>query len=162
MSSTFVMVLDNVLRKPSTEAINIQGLHLYNAFVSIGRLAILCGEDEERAQWFLRTNGLTKHVHLVPEDPMNSMTKFGRRFAQITYLRTQQCFIEFVVEPDPEIATELFRGGIPVLSYLHPKYTQPSFRPDYESAARPWEDLTQEVRYQEEMRARQPLPVEPD
>lgn len=152
MSSTFVMVLDGFLRRDGN-ALNIQGVHLYQALCSSGRVAILCGPDQAEAEWFLKTNGLIKHAYLVPEDPMSSPTKAGRRMAQITYLRSKQSHIEFVFECDPEIATELFAEGIAVNLYLHPQYTRPSFRPDYKGTAVPWDALTQEIHYQEKMKA---------
>ena len=151
---TYVMVLDHVLRKPSTNSVITQGQSLYAALATTGRLAILCGEDEDMADWFLRTNGFIKHTHLIPLDKQISPTNSGRRMAQIRSLRTQRAHIEFVIEPDPEIALELYKNGIPVLAYLHPQFTQPAFRPDYSGSARPWEDLTKEVEYQIEMRAK--------
>lgn len=153
MSSTYVITLDGVLRHSRTEAINLQGMNLYRALATTGRLAILCGPDEERADWFLRTNGLRQHAYLIPESLDASPTIAGRRMAQITRLRAQQCHIEFVVEPDPDVAAELLRAGIPTLVYLHPQYSQPSFRPDYKGVAKPWENLVTEVDYQIGMRA---------
>lgn len=151
--STFAMVLDDVLRKTKDESVNLQGMHLYNALASVGRLAILCGPDEEKASWFLASNGFTQHAALIPEKPASAPTKEGRRLYQVTELRAQQARLEFVVEPDPDIATALFREGIPVLVYLHPQYTQPAFRPDYRSVAKPWDNLIDEVDYQIKMRA---------
>lgn len=153
-SPTFVLVLDDVLRKPGTEAVIKQGSVLYEALSNTGRLAILCGEDEARADWFLRTNGFVKHAYLIPEDPTSSPTPEGRRMAQIGDLRSRSAHVEFVVEPDPRIAAEIFQNGIPVMAYLHPKYTQPAFRPDYKSAAVPWDDLVSQVDYQIEMKAK--------
>lgn len=153
------MVLDGVLRKHKDESINVQGLHLYNSLSTQGRLSIFCGEDEERAAWFLNSNGLTKHASLIAEKPESAPDKVGRRMQQIIDLRAQKAHIEFVIEPDPEIAAEIFKAGIPTMVYLHPQYTHPSFRPDYTSVAKPWENLTKEVDYQLEMRAEQAAKV---
>lgn len=153
-TSTYVMVLDHVLRKPGTNAVISQGQGLYAALSTTGRLAILCGTDVDKADWFLRTNGFTKHAYLIPEDGTVSPTNGGRRMAQIRQLRGVQAHIEFVIEPDPEIALDLYRNGIPVLAYLHPQFTQPAFRPDYKSTATPWDDLRKEVEYQIDMRAK--------
>lgn len=161
-SSTFVMVLDHVLRRPATQAVNVQGMQLYNALTGIGRLAILCGEDEERASYFLKTNGFNQHAYLIPEKPDSADTPAGRRLAQITELRAMQAHIEFVIEPDPALAVEIFRQGIPVLPYLHPQYTQPSFRPDYSSTATPWENLTKELEFQLSLKASQDYSAEDD
>lgn len=150
---TFVIVLDGVLRKPANNAVIEQGSNLYAALAETGRLAILCGEDREKADWFLRTNGFTKHVYLIPEDHTASPTISGRRMAQIRQLRGTQAHIQFVVEPDPRIAADLFKESVPVMAYLHPVYTQPAFRPDYKSTATPWDDLIREVEYQIETKA---------
>lgn len=150
---TYVLVLDGVIRKPSTNAVIEQGANLYWALAETGRLALLCGEDREKADWFLRTNGFTKHVYLIPEDPTASPTQAGRRMQQVRQLRSRQTHIQFVVEPDPRIVTELFKESVPVMAYLHPVFTQPAFRPDYQSTATPWDDLIREVEYQIDAKA---------
>lgn len=156
MSSTFVMTLDGVLRT-GTDAVNTQGRALYEALASTGRLAILGGPNFERDEWFLASNNLTKHAYHIDEPVDSAPTVAGRRLGQITSLRSQGCYIQFVVEPDPEVAAALFARGIPVLFYLHPQYSTPSFRPDYESVAKPWENLVKQVDYQMAMRAQAAL-----
>jgi hypothetical protein len=158
MASTFVITLDGVLRN-STQVVNLQGIRLYRALASTGRLAILGGLDEARDKHFLAANALTQHAYLVPESLDAAPTISGRRMAQITFLRRMQCHIDCVVEPDPDVAAELFRNGISVLSYLHPQYTQPSFRPDYKNEATPWNNLVQEVDYQLAMRTAAALSI---
>jgi hypothetical protein len=159
MASTFVITLDGVLRNPHTQAVNLQGIRLYRALASTGRLAVLCGPDEARDKHFLAQNGLTEHAYLVPESLDAAPTNSGRRMAQITYLRRMQCHIECVVEPDPDVAAELLSNGVAVLVYLHPVYTQPSFRPDYKNEATPWNNLVQEVDYQLAMRTAAALSI---
>jgi hypothetical protein len=144
---TYVLVLDGVLRKASNNGVIEQGQNLYWALAETGRLALLCGPDLEKADWFLRTNGLTKHVHLIPEDMTASPTPEGRRIQQIRQLRSKQVHIQFVVEPDPRIARALYNESIPVMAYLHPVFSQPAFRPDYKSEATPWDDLIKDVEY---------------
>lgn len=150
---TYVLVVDGVLRKPSTNAIIEQGQELYWALSMTGRLVLLCGEDEDKVDWFLRTNNFTKHALLLPEDPTASPTPAGRRMQQIREVRASGAYIQFVIEPDPRIALHLFQESIPVMAYLHPVFMQPSFRPDYQSVATPWEDLTREVEFQIETKA---------
>jgi hypothetical protein len=147
-AATYVLVVDGVLRKPSTNAVIESGQALYWSLAQSGRLALLCGEDRDKVDWFLRINGFNKHVHLIPEDPTASPTASGRRLQQIRELRRGQANITFVVEPDPSIALDLFKESVPVMVYLHPVFTQPAFRPGYKSEAKPWEDLISEVNYQ--------------
>lgn len=152
---TAVLVLDGVLRRDrSTNTILREGLRLYHGLAASGHLVLLCGGDEDRADWFLRTNGLTQHSMLLSEDVAASPTPEGRRMHQIRRIRATGANVEFVVEPNPEIGAALLREGIPVLVYSHPSYTLPSFRPDYRDEATPWKTLTQEVEYQLEMRAK--------
>lgn len=155
MSATFVMTLDGVLR--TGQSVHNQGRSLYTALSSTGRLAVLGGTDETFDEWFLASNGLMKHAYLVPETKDSASTIAGRRMAQVAYLRSQGCFIEFVVEPDPDVAAFLLSGGVPVLVYLHPQFANPSFRPDYENVAKPWNNLVKQVDYQMAMRAQAAL-----
>lgn len=142
------MVIDGVLRKASTDAVIEQGKSLYWSLAETGRLVLLGSEDVNRTDWFLRVNGFNKHVLMIPEDVTLAPTKTGRRVAQINALRRTQAAVHFVIEPDPEIARDLFNMAVPVLCYLHPTYTQPSFRPGYTSEAKPWADLVADVEYQ--------------
>lgn len=156
MSQTYVIVLDGVLSHGRTGALNTQGMHLYASLASTGRLAILCGQDYEKADYFLKSNGLKQHAYLIPEDPMDAPDDAGRRMGQIGKLRAQSCNVEFVVEPNPAVAARLFDSGIPTLLYLHPLYSNPAFRPDYENKAKPWDDLVNHVDYQTDLRANTP------
>lgn len=155
MSSAFVMTLDGVLR--TGQSVNNQGRSLYTALASTGRLAILGGPDETSDEWFLASNGLNQHAYLIPEAKDSASTVAGRRMAQIVALRSQGCFIEFVVEPDPNVAAFLFARSVMVLVYLHPQFSLPSFRPDYENVAKPWNNLVRQVDYQMAMRAQAAL-----
>lgn len=151
---TVAMVLDGVIRRDRTSGQMIrQGLRVYHSLAATGNLVIFCGADVDRADWFLRANGLSQHGMLIPEDIAASPTPEGRRMSQVRRLRATGATLDFVVEPDPDIAAELFREGIPVMAYLHPSYSLPSFRPDYRGESTPWKTLTEEVDYQLEMRA---------
>lgn len=155
MSSTFVMTLDGVLR--TGQSVHNQGRALYTALSSTGRLAVLGGPDETTDEWFLASNGMTQHAYLIAETKDSATTIAGRRMAQVAYLRSQGCSIEFVVEPDPDVAAYLLAHAVPVLVYLHPQFSTPSFRPDYENVAKPWNNLVKQVDYQMAMRAQAAL-----
>lgn len=148
-----MITLDGVLRDPRTQAIRPQGLTLYRALTGVGRVAVLCGSDVQLASYFLATNGLVQHGSLIPEALDSAPTTWERRLSQIGELRKQGSHIEMVIEPDPQVAAYLLDNGIPVMVYLHPQFTTPSFRPDYESVAKPWDDLVERVDYQVAMRA---------
>lgn len=151
MSSTVAITVDGVLRHPRTRAANLQGMLLYNALATTNRLALLTSTDED-TDWFLKFNGLTEHAFVMPEVLSDGPTSADRRIAQVGRLRQQGCAVESVIDPDPEVAAALYENGIPVMLYLHPQYTQPSFRPDYKSVAKPWDSLVSAVDYQIQLR----------
>lgn len=153
MSLTYAMVLDGVLRKNKDGAVNRHGLLLYNALATVGRMAILGSQNPERDDWFLKTNGFTTHSHLIPERIEDGSDEWRRRFAQVGRLRQEGANVEFVIEPDPSIAASLIASSVPVLLYIHPQYSAPSFRPDYDNTAKPWAELTKEIDYQIRLRA---------
>lgn len=152
-SSTFVITVNGVLRHPRTKALNLQGMHLYRALATTGRLALLGDEDQDGTEWFLRTNGLREHAYLITEEATDGPTPASRRLVQVARLRSKGYAIEAVIEPDPEVSAALLDAGIPVLTYLHPQYSTPSFRPDFDRTARPWDHLVSTVDYQIELRA---------
>lgn len=153
---TYVLTLHGLLQQ-SNGAPNPQGLALYRAFTSIGRVAVLGGLNRERDEWFLATHGLTEHPEFLPELIEKHPTELGRRRAQIGALRAKGTVIDLAVEPDPEIVAALHEDGVPCLLYLHPRFSQPAFRPDYESVAKPWATLVETVQYQERLKAAQVL-----
>jgi len=155
---TFVLTLEGVLQQPNG-APNIQGFALYHALASQGRLAILCGEDKEKANWFLATNDLVDHLIVVPERMDSHPSHLERRSIQLSHLMQQGHNVELVIEPDPEVVAHLHGMGIPALLYLHPKFSQPSFRPDWESEATPWSKLIEAVNYQEQLKAQHVFPT---
>jgi len=159
--STFAITIDGVLRKQLDQTINQDGLFLYEALSYVGRVALLGSDRPDVDDRFCRINGLNRHFEIIPEAIESASTAAGRRIQQVRSMRQEG--LQFVVEPDPEIALEMFRNGMTVLPYLHPRYTQPSFRPDYSSRAQPWETLISEVDYQIDMKAKQiELPTEED
>lgn len=153
---TYVLTLHGVIQQ-ANGAPNPQGLALYRAFTSLGRVAVLGGLNRERDEWFLATHGLTEHPEFVSESVEKSPTELGRRMAQIGALRAQGTVVDLVVEPDPEIVAAMHEQGLATLLYLHPKFTQPAFRPDFESVAKPWSTLVETVQYQERLKAVQVL-----
>jgi hypothetical protein len=150
--SVFVFVLDGVMRYNA--AINVPGAEMYRSLSAHNRVAILCGENKEEAEHFLRVNDFRTHAYVIEEDPTSSPTKEGRRRDQISRLRQYGSHVELVLEPDPEIAADLFSWGVPTMVYLHPQYSRPSFRPDFGREVKPWDTLVETIDYQTEMRTK--------
>ena len=149
---TYAITLHGVLQQPNG-APNPQGMALYRALSTVGRLAILGGLDRAKDEWFLATQGLDDHVDFLPESIEKGPTELARRLAQIGALRAKGTHIEMAVEPDPEVVAAIHEQGVPTLMYLHPRFTQPAFRPDYKSVAKPWNTLVESVQYQEALKA---------
>lgn len=161
---TVAVVLDGVLRKPlDREALDQGARLLFHSLSEHYRIVVLGGEEsaKERDRVWLASNQLVRYVHfdtIIPEDgdvvvqpdgsPMSTS-----RFNQIMRLRTEGWHFDFLVVPDPELAKDVYAAGMPVLLYLHPTYTSPSFRPDYEGGIRSWDDLVREVEFQVKVKA---------
>lgn len=149
---TTVLSLDGVLRRSGNQ-LDFKGRGIYDAFTSTTRTVILAGEDRLDAEWFLRTNDLTSHADLITIDPFSASDEVNRFVRAMDKVRAPGVSVDLVVVPDPEVAEVLFSAGFPVMLYAHPTYTIPSFRPDYKSVARPWDQLTESMEYQRTMKA---------
>lgn len=150
--SLFVFTLDGVMRYNA--AINVPGAEMYRSLSAHNRVGILCGPDKAEAEHFLRTNDFRTHAYLIEEDPTSSPTQVGRRRDQISRLRQQGSHVELVIDPDPAVVADLFAWGVPAMLYLHPQYSKPSFRPDFEREARPWDEMVAAIDFQTEMRTK--------
>lgn len=153
---TVAIALDGVLRKPlDVEAQDFGASLLYQGLVQGFRVVILGGYDTEKDEHFLAINGLGRYVRIEPLRETDAPDHAGRVRAQIRRLRAEGFRFEFVVLPDPALATDVYKMGIPVLMYLHPHYSTESFRPDFEPGIRPWQELLEEVEFQRAMAAKQ-------
>lgn len=153
---TVAIALDGVLRKPlDVEAQDFGASLLYGALRDVFRVVVLGTDDPVKDEHFLTINGLVKYVKIEPVRPEDGKDIATQKRAQIKRLRAEGFRFEFVIVPDPDLATDLYRIGIPVLLYLHPTYSAESFRPDYEGGLRPWNELEAEVEFQRMARAEQ-------
>lgn len=153
---TVAVMLDGVLRKPlDVEAQDFGASLLYAGLLQGFRIVILGGYDEEKDKHFLSVNGMGGYVKIEPIRREDHPTEEGRIRAQIKRLRSEGFQFEFAVLPDPDLAVDVYRMGIPVLLYLHPHFSAESFRPDFEGGIRPWDELAAEVDYQRTERAKQ-------
>lgn len=160
MSGQIGFVLDGVLRRLSDmNAMNNNGLVLFEGLKPFGRITFLLDghpRDRELAEHFLKINRITGHIGLDVAVESDGVGVVERRLAQINRLRRSGP-INFVIEPDPKVAAALLAAGLPALLYLHPQFTVPSWRPDYNGALRPWDDLVTETDRQESLRADEEL-----
>jgi hypothetical protein len=145
VSRAVAVALDGVLRKPlDVEAQDFGASLLFASLVENFRVVVLGGEDTEKDEHFLMINGMVRYVKIEPMLP----TDRGRVENQIGRLRREGFHFEFVVVPDPGLARDLYEDGVPVLLYLHPQFSNRSFRPDHEPGLTPWNELAEEVEFQ--------------
>lgn len=130
---------------------------LYRGLAEGFRVVILGTKDQAKDEHFLAINGLYGYAHIEGVRPEDGKGINDQILAQIKRLRAQGFNFEFVVLPDPDLAKDVYRMGVPVLLYLHPHYSAESFRPDYQGGIRPWGELTDEVYRQHSARVEQIL-----
>lgn len=160
MTGQIGFALDGVLRKlTDPSAVNTNGLTLYHSLLGHGRIVILGDgfpRDHEEIDHFLKLQRVTGFVGIDVSVPSDGIDSVDRRLAQVARMRRNGS-ISFMVEPDPRIAARLLQAGLPTLLYLHPQYTVPSWRPDYEGRLRRWDDLVTETDRQVSLRADEDL-----
>lgn len=153
---TVAITLDGVLRKPlDIEAQDVGGSLLYASLVDNFRLVVLGGYDYQADEQFLTMNGLVRHVKLIPLREEDGRDDETRKVRQVQRLKGDGFTFEFVVVADPVVAKRLYAQGFPVLTYLHPAYSAPSFRPDHAGGITAWSELAAEVDYQLKSKAEQ-------
>ncbi|MGW3153657.1 hypothetical protein [Streptomyces sp. NPDC001089] len=151
-----VMVVEGVLRVPGGEGHYDTGWSLYQALAKNTRLYLLSHTwTEQDSHMWLAKRQLTGHIGYVHQtDPGPA----GRLEA---LERMRSWHIGLVMEPDPSCAAaELFAGWNTAL-ITHAAYSRPEWRPDYDRSPRPWDDLTQAVERQAELRIAAPHRTEP-
>lgn len=153
---TAAIALEGVLRKPlDVEAQDFAATSLFNSLSQGFRLVVLGTSNPTADEHFLRVNGLRHHVLIEPVRAVDGKGVAHQIRRQVARLRRQGFLFDFVVVPDPEAAKGLYIDGVPVLLYLHPKYSAKDQRPDFEPGLTPWNDIVAEVEFQREARAEQ-------
>lgn len=154
MTATAVIVVEGVLKSNNGDAVIAAGQRLYHGLAEVQKIALITDQDEAAVRRWLSINGFKAHMHLLAPEPDDVLSRGRRRVQQIIHLKEIGCDVEFLIEPNPKIAAKVFHQGTPVLLLAHPQYSKPEFRPGAKSAAIPWNQLTAEIRAQEELRAK--------
>uniref|UniRef100_A0AAU3I6M1 Uncharacterized protein n=1 Tax=Streptomyces sp. NBC_01393 TaxID=2903851 RepID=A0AAU3I6M1_9ACTN len=153
MTATVAIVIEGVLQREVGSAVIGQGQRLYWGLMESYNVALLTDENApEPVQHWLKVNGFNKHPYLITQNLKDPEDLAERRMRQISRLRQAGCNVELVIEPNPQIAAHLMANGIGVLNYLHPNYSNPRFRPDYQDTVTPWSELVGEVERQRALR----------
>lgn len=150
------MVLEGLLRAPGGEAHYDTGWSLYQALAKNTRLYLLSHTwSEADSRMWLAKRQLRGHINYIHQtDPGPA----GRLDA---LERARSWHIGLVLEPDPTCAAAELQAGWNTAVVTHAAYTQPSWRPDYDRSPRPWDDLTNAIERQTELRITTPHHTEP-
>jgi hypothetical protein len=154
-----LLSLDSVLRSDTGELI-LNGIPVYRAFKSIGRVTLLSSTDREMTEAWCLIHKLNNYDDLIdntvvidPDEPL--------KFRQLSVARTKGS-VDLYVDGDPGAVAEAMRRGIPAMLFSSPKYVRPEFRPDAPKAVRPWDELMAERTRQQAMFAVDERVTKPD
>lgn len=140
------IVVEGVLQQPISSAPIIAGINMYKGLSHNFHIILISDQESSDLSYWLRLEGLKDHGRVISKDnSLDGKTPEARRLYQCNSLRASGYSIEFVIEPNPQIAAELFRGGFNVLNYLNFSYALPQWRPDFEEETKKWEDLEREA-----------------
>jgi hypothetical protein len=163
VTASVVIVVEGVLQQNNGDGVNPQGTRLYEGFKDTYRLVLVSDMLEgDKVEYWLKINGFTEHALFLPGLLTDPDKVGGTRLRQLVNIRQAQNVVDFVVEPDPQVCAALLHDGIATMNYLHPKYSSPDHRPDWDGSPRPWDTLVAEVTRQEELRAKDVRPVQDD
>jgi hypothetical protein len=141
---SLVIFSEDALR--TGQQVNVVSKLLYAACTETFDIGIMTNDkDAEKVNQWLSINGFDQHTYLMLTVDTDPESGPARRVAQVNRFRRTDSDIKFVVESDLESARALFADGVPTIIPLHPKYSRPDFRPDYEHRVTPWSDLVHEV-----------------
>ena len=144
---SYLIPVDGVLRKLVAGAPIPEGIRLYRALCSAGRVILLHdGSDHDQVRDWLELNGCAQHDFI----------EWGRgpRVGAANHLRRQGYDIDLVVEPDPVVAHGLIAAGFNTLVFVHAQYAHPSWRPDTGTGIQSWDDINRQVAELARMKAR--------
>lgn len=155
MKSTAAIVVDGVLRKHVGGTPISAGIALYHALCSAFNVVLIIDGgmgDSQELEHFLDTEQLVTHG-MVAYGIRPGLDPGPTRVLQAGRLRQAGYALEFIVEPDPAVARDLFREGINVLHFMHARYARPDWRPDYQSSQPTWDTLVAEEAKAAKLRA---------
>lgn len=153
--NAIVITIEGVLQKVVTYAPIPSGIALYHSLADNYNILLITENDNKAYidDWLVLEN-LTKHGNVTYNDSsLAGKTAAERRLYQVNTLRARGYAIDFVIDPDPSVSAALLSVGIPVLNFLHPSYSLPQWRPDYEEHVKPWKEIEEEAERQARLRA---------
>jgi len=151
-----VMVVEGILRTPRGEGHYDTGWSLYQALAKNTRLYLLSAAwTEEQSRLWLAKRELRGHINYIHQPVPGP----AGRLEALDRLRSWR--VGLVLEPDPTCAAAELNAGWNTAVITHTAYSQPQWRPDYTGTPRPWDDLTQAIERQTELRLTPHHPEQP-
>lgn len=153
MSVSIAITAEGILRQLIGGAPVPQGQRLYAALGSLYRLVVLTDEPDatEMKNWLYTENFRPNPVWVLPRLPIYGETP-NARWMQLARARNYGAQIDAVIDPDPAVCAYLLSQGFLTLNALHPSYALPEWRPDYDAALKPWDEIEAEIDRQRELR----------
>lgn len=150
---TVVIQVEGVLRKPAGAVIE-SGRNLYAALSQHYRIVLVSEEDDrDQVSTWLSMEGFRTHDHLVCSGDWRPRHE-APWVATMLALKVSYGYpVSLVVVPSPADAADLIRHGYDTLLFTMAAYALPEWRPDHKAGIQPWEDLSEEVSRQEQIRA---------
>lgn len=145
------MLVEGVLKAPTSEAVIPAGNGLYRALVEVEHRLFLLTENRDKLldDW-LKYNYLPGYIRLEQIDELDQVD--GTLHRTLGKLRVSGA-VDLVVDPDPARCADSYGRGYTVLPFLSPSYARPNWRPDHDTTPRMWSALEAEVTRQRAMAA---------
>lgn len=116
------------------------GVITYHAMKSLTKIVVVSTAPQDRAEHWLRVQGLRDHAYLYAGDkPLMD---------KLSAMRAIQLDISLVLHPDPAEVVTALRAGFLCGLWSHPSYARPEWRPDAPRTQRPWDEVVKEVELQ--------------
>lgn len=132
-----------------------EGMTLVSALSTAYNIAVCAGETEgdEIARW-LKDHGMSQYFsYVVPRRPTMPEDGAERFLAQVDHLRSCGFAVGLILDSDPSAVTALLAKGYTALTFSHPEYARPEWRPDDTRGARAWADVVAEQENQARLKA---------
>lgn len=153
MKPTAVIQVDGILRKPGYGHVLDTGRRLYHGLAATYNVVLVSHEsDKAHLKEWLAVEGFDKHAHIewLPSEgvtPNYWHETVNRLKARYGYP------VEYAVITDPRVAARLLGYGYNVLLVANAAYAVPEWHPDTKPGVRAWQELTQEIDRQRQLRA---------
>lgn len=147
--ATALMVVNGVLRDDQKRPIP-EGIALFHALSQGYRVALAVEDKIVDAHW-LMMEGLTVYQELIDENVPGALRGQEETLSQVEYLLGRGQQVSLVVLANPQSAAFVVERGVTVSLFVHPRFTRPEYRPDWNGGMRRWDDIVTEIETQKRL-----------